>query len=232
MCGLAINIASFAHLLRRVDFDDMVDHLALTHIIKSNVELLTTGIKRLLEILSSYSFNLYYIKGNDMILSDFLSRQKQDDNNPHEITPISFNMKNILQSSYYNISEREQGNYLVQTRLQAKSSGITLPEVHGIDKGIEPNIRMEKQVIKPIITSEVKSVSKIKPILGQGRAGIKQKLLNILYLPLLDKPEQPQFVAGRSPILQIGERQILQQPQILFSLKNIKTFSSRMFMIS
>ena len=26
MCGLAINIASFAHLLKRVDFDAVVDH--------------------------------------------------------------------------------------------------------------------------------------------------------------------------------------------------------------
>ena len=29
MCGLAINIASFAHLLKRVDFDAVVDHLAI-----------------------------------------------------------------------------------------------------------------------------------------------------------------------------------------------------------
>ena len=28
-CGLAINIASFMHLLKRVDFNAMVDHLAL-----------------------------------------------------------------------------------------------------------------------------------------------------------------------------------------------------------
>ena len=73
LCGLAINIASFAHLLKRVDFDTIVDHLALTHIIKSKVELATTRIKRLLELISSYSFNLYYMKGKDMILSDFLS---------------------------------------------------------------------------------------------------------------------------------------------------------------
>ena len=73
LCGLAINIASFAHLLERVDFDAIVDHLALMHIIKSKAELATTRIKRLLELISSYSFNLYYIKGKDMILSDFLS---------------------------------------------------------------------------------------------------------------------------------------------------------------
>ena len=34
LCGLAINIASFSHLLKRVDFDAIVDHLAVTHIIK------------------------------------------------------------------------------------------------------------------------------------------------------------------------------------------------------
>ena len=70
LCGLAINIASFSHLLKRVDFDAIVDHLALTHIIKSEMEPATTRIKRLLDLISSYSFNLYYMKGKDMILSD------------------------------------------------------------------------------------------------------------------------------------------------------------------
>ena len=73
LCSLAINIVSFSHLLKRVDFDAIVDHLALTHIIKSKVELATVRIKRLLELINSYSFNLYYIKGNDMTLSDFIS---------------------------------------------------------------------------------------------------------------------------------------------------------------
>ena len=54
----------------------IVDHLALTHIIKSKAEPATARIKRLLEFISSYSFNLYYIKGKDMIL-----RQKHDDCN-------------------------------------------------------------------------------------------------------------------------------------------------------
>ena len=85
LCSLAINIASFLHLLKRVDFDAIVDHLALTHIIKSKAEPATTRIKRLLELISSYSFNLYYMKGKDMILSDFLSRQTHDTSDPHEI---------------------------------------------------------------------------------------------------------------------------------------------------
>ena len=71
MCSLATNIASFVHLLNWMDFSAMVDHLVLTHIIRIKEELATSRIKRLLESLSSYSFNLYYIKGKDMILSDF-----------------------------------------------------------------------------------------------------------------------------------------------------------------
>ena len=66
------NIASFSHLLKRVDFHAIVDHLTPMHIIKSKMEPATTRIKRLLELISSYSFNLYYVKGKDMILSDFL----------------------------------------------------------------------------------------------------------------------------------------------------------------
>ena len=34
MCSLAINTASFLHLLKRVDFDAIVDHLPLIQIIK------------------------------------------------------------------------------------------------------------------------------------------------------------------------------------------------------
>ena len=118
MWGLAINIASLAHLLKRVDFDAIVDHLAITHIMKSKMEPATNRIKRLLEVLSSYSYNIYYIKGKDMILSDFLSRQIEDDSNPHEIIPISFNIWEILQENYHNIVS---DTYKVQMRAQAKA---------------------------------------------------------------------------------------------------------------
>ena len=104
MCGLAMNIAMFSHLLKKVDFDVVVDHLAITHIMRSKAEPTTTRIKRLLELLSPYSFNLYYIKGKDMVLSDFLSRQKTDDSNPHEVIPISFTLRNQIDDHFYQIN--------------------------------------------------------------------------------------------------------------------------------
>ena len=67
-----------------------------------------------------------------MVLSDFLSRQKHDDSNPHDIIPISFNMHNILHERYYNLGLMDK--YLVQTQSQTKSSRIILPEVHWVKK--------------------------------------------------------------------------------------------------
>ena len=85
----------------------IVDHLALTHIIKSKAEPATPRIKRLLELISSYPFNLYYMKGKDMILSAFLSRHTHDNSNPHEIIPISFNMYNVSYENYYSIEIKD-----------------------------------------------------------------------------------------------------------------------------
>ena len=124
MCRLAMNIATFSHLLKKVDFDAVVDHLAITHIMRSKVEPTTTRIKRLIGLLSPYSFNLYYIKGKDMVLSDFLSRQKTDDSNPHEIIPISFTLRSQADNHFYQtkhkIDQSKTDEYLVQTRSQAK----------------------------------------------------------------------------------------------------------------
>ena len=70
MIGLAINIHLWKHLLLRVEFDCAVDHRALPYIMKSKNLPATGRIIRLLEHLSGYSFNLYYVKGKDMILCD------------------------------------------------------------------------------------------------------------------------------------------------------------------
>ena len=169
-CGLAINIASFAHLLRKVDFDAVVDHLAITHIMRRKVEPATTRIKRLLEVLSSYSFNLYYIKGKDNILSDFLSRQNVDDSNLHEIIPISFNLRTVVQDKYYNLAG-ENEKYMIQTRSQMKASGVQLPEVHGSRKGLDPHKILEKQ-LQPMVRPSIEK----KPRLGQGRDEMRRKV--------------------------------------------------------
>ena len=59
--------------------------------------------------------------------------------------------------------------YLIQTCCQAKTSGTKLPEVHGVQKGLDPNLRPEKQHIIP------KQGKSERPQMSQGRAGPKRK---------------------------------------------------------
>ena len=127
-----------------------------------------------MEVLSAYSFNLYYIKEKDMILSDFLSRQGPGDEDTKEIIPISFNMRLVLQDKYYNVSENKE-KYMVQTRSQMKASGVHLPEVHGLRKRLDPHRIPEKQS-QPIAGLDVDG----KPRIGQGRAGVRRKALLLL----------------------------------------------------
>ena len=84
---------------------------------------------------------------------------------------------------YYNIGKSEK--YFIQIQSQAKSSGIKLPEVH-------PNIQPEKQVIKPLV-SKVKEISHIKPRIGLGRAGIRQKKPDISQ-PIAQSVKLPQKI--------------------------------------
>ena len=162
MCGFAIHITSFAHLLKRVDFDAIVDHLAIMHIMKSKMEPTTNRIKRLLDLLSSYSFYLYYMKGKDMVLSDFLSKQQVDDSDLHAIIPISFNVTEMLKQKYYKV---EEDKFMVQTRSQTKSSGIKLLAVHSATKILVPHEIPEKQP---------SGISRHR--VGQCRAGVKRKV--------------------------------------------------------
>ena len=55
-----------------------------------------------------------------MVLSDFLSRQPGVNSDPHQVIPISFNMKEILKQNYQNVV-RDQ--FKVQTRSQTKVRG-------------------------------------------------------------------------------------------------------------
>ena len=61
-----------------------------------------------------------------------------------------------------------------------KASGVQLAEVHGSRKGLDPHKKPENQP-QPIVSSDVDR----KPRIGQGRAGVKRKLL-----PLLDPRQE------------------------------------------
>ena len=143
MTGLLVNMNLWKNLLKHREFDAAVDHAAVAQIMKAKTEPATTRIMRLLDRLSAYSFNLYYVKGRDMILSDYLSRHKQKDLDPSELIPISF----CCLKTYRSIIDDRIGEeiFCIKTRASAKASGETVGEVHGADKPLDPNYKPEHQ---------------------------------------------------------------------------------------
>ena len=111
------------------------------------------------------------MKGKDMILNDFLSRQMHDTSDPHKIIPISFNMYKTLHEVYYKDDPIDR--YLVQMWSQRKVAGVKLTEVHGTRKTIPIHSPIEKQ--KPQI--QERQVDNNRPKLGRGRAGMQCKQL-------------------------------------------------------
>ena len=61
MTGLLVNMNLWKNLLEHREFDAAVDHVAVAQIMKTKTEPTTTRIMRLLDRLSAYSFNLYYV---------------------------------------------------------------------------------------------------------------------------------------------------------------------------
>ena len=143
MTGLLVNMNLWENLLKHREFDAAVDHVAVTQIMKAKTEPATTRIMRLLDRLSAYSFNLYYVKGRDMILADYLSRHRNKDLDSSELIPISFCCMNVFRS----LLETEHGLevYNIGTRSSTKASGEKPPEVHGADKPLDPNLKPEHQ---------------------------------------------------------------------------------------
>ena len=136
MTGLLVNMNLWKNLLKHREFDAAVDHAAAAQIMKAKTEPATTRIMRLLDRLSAYSFNLYYLKGRDMILSDYLSRHRQKDLDPSELIPISF----CFLKTY-----RGEEIFCIKTRASTKASGETVGEVHGAEKPLDPNYKPEHQ---------------------------------------------------------------------------------------
>ena len=167
MTGLLVNMNLWKNLLKHIEFDAAVDHVAVAQVMKAKTEPATTRIMRLLDSLSAYSFNLYYVKGRDMILSDYLSRHRQKDLDPSELIPISFCCLKVYRSF---IGDRiGEDIFCIKTISSAKATGEQVGEVHGANKPLDPNYKPEHQSKSklPSVTGK-SSPTKTprKPILG------------------------------------------------------------------
>ena len=89
LCGLAVNIHSFKHILRNTDLTEIIDHSALLYILNAKREPPTLRLRKLTDVLSLLSFKVKFLRGKDMTVSDFISRHPgQDLASQNEIIPM------------------------------------------------------------------------------------------------------------------------------------------------
>ena len=70
-----------------------------------------------------------------MILADYLSRHHDEDENPSDLIPVSF------------CRLRDVETFCIGTRASLKAKGETVPEVHGVEKELDPHMNPEKQYV-------------------------------------------------------------------------------------
>ena len=197
MTGLLVNMNLWRNLLKHREFDAAVDHVAVKQIMKAKTEPASTRIMRLLDRQSAYSFNLYYVKGRDMILSDYLSRHRQRDLDPSELIPISFCSMQIY--SRLIAGKVREDIFCVQTCAKAKAKGEEVGEVHGANKPLDPNYKPENQsksALPSMINNKGVRDTPVKPILKTPSTPSKNKVGNeskrVTVAPLQLTPQVPE----------------------------------------
>ena len=107
-------------------------------------------------------------------------------------------MYKILETNLNNFDKNYScGNnkYLVQMHSHAKTSGTKLPEFHGADKSLNPNLRPEKHHAIP------KQGKSVRPQMGQGRAGSKRRRSYPISQAINQPSKVSQEIPGRTKIV-------------------------------
>ena len=158
------------------NFSVVIDHSALVYIINSKKEPPTLRLKKLLEILSQYSFNIRYLKGKEMYITDFLSRHPGNDtSSPNEIIPIAFIMKDF--SEYIKEISPISTAFVMQTWSDYGEKRDQVCDLSDIEcEAIEPR---EEHFDKNERCSEIKSIN------TEACKHVAFEILDIVYLILM-----------------------------------------------
>ena len=91
LTGLLANIHGFEQKLRNNYFEVIVDHKAIDYMVKSKHQPTTTRLANLLLKLMEYTFDLTYLEGNKLKVSDTLSRLYIEEKHKiNDVIPLNF----------------------------------------------------------------------------------------------------------------------------------------------
>ena len=136
---------------------------------------------------SACSFNLCFVKGKDMVLVDYFSRHRESDVNPYGLVPVSY----CCFEMYLSHLGLDTLN-VYSTRSKTNEAGIIVPEVHGVNKGLDPHVKPEHQkpktqpkparsapslaqnIAKKLVSKSVKTLCRLANRMGGRKAPLKE----------------------------------------------------------
>ena len=125
LTGLLANIHGFKRKLHNNYFEVIVDHKAIDYIVKSKHQPTTTRLATLLLKLMEYTFNLKYLEGNKLKVSDALScLYIEEKHKVSDVIPLNFLLHYSDRQLMNNYHEAAGIDHLAHTRPNQK------PETH------------------------------------------------------------------------------------------------------
>ena len=173
MKGMYTGMLIWQHFLGRREFDCVIDHMAAVYIVRGKDQPKTKRIERLLEKLQGFNFVVYYVKGKDLKIADWMSRAPiADEEDPRIVTPVSVTIRDLLPHDnvikqepphkakiFHNPQEWmqhrhkelntptvfEEKDKTEKLYITTRSKNTKPPKVHGADKQLDPNLKPETQ---------------------------------------------------------------------------------------
>ena len=249
LTGLVCNIHGFEHLLKNNYFEVIIDHKAIEYLKKAKHEPTTRYIATLLLRLQDYTFDIKYLKGDKLKLSDALSRLYIEEKGKiDEVIPLSFLMHTTTPGTHAQLMFPAQSLYAhkavtrkaVKTKKAEKSipdgSGQLAPIPDGEDKKIAkipPNKGVKsipQTKSKQVVNTKVKEIRRAtheqfnnEQKVATNNTGINTDLVQTIKVPSLEIIQAPKPLISSDKAVTIYDKHIPKQEEIDKILQNLRT---------
>ena len=236
LTGLVCNIHGFAHLLKNNYFEVIIDHKAIEYIKKAKYEPTTRRLTMLLLKLQDYAFDIKYLEGSKLKVSDALSRLYSEEK--HKITdviPLNFLhhfCPIFIHHQYVNLGKARRG------KIEQKPTGKRKrgrPRKTDVEKRLPPipenktlDVTQRKALVTPDVSSR-KDPNELWPqVSGQMQPDHSVPSDRYRLVTKVKPPTQENYAEQRLAIpqkddLSIFRRHIPKQKEVDAMLKNLRT---------
>ena len=155
--GLLANIHGFEQKLNNNYFEAIVDHKAIDYLIKSKHEPTSTRLVTLLDCLNRYTFDMKYLEGSKLKVSDALSRLYSEEKHKNSgVIPLNF----LLHFTDYQL--HKESDHLANKLYAHKRTKLTTKTRRNYDR--QAKHKLVNRYEPPKVTKKTNKVTAVAKI--------------------------------------------------------------------